>query len=221
MSAENKGPIYTLFYVAVISAVFTGGIMALYAVSKPTIQRNAALFQQKALVDALNLGDVDVMTGPEIAAIFNEQVRKLDNVTDPETGAVFEVYASVDETGKHWALAFTISGTGFWARIDGFLAVTPELDTVVGITFLKHQETPGLGGRITERGWRETFRGLDVSEPADGKPTMIIIGDAPADQAARRVDAISGATGTSSAVEVFLNDQIAAFRRAWQAEVTE
>ena len=220
MSAENRGPIYTLVYVAVISTMFTGGIMALYAVSKPTIQRNAALFEQKALVDAFNLGDVDTMTGDQIAAIYDERVRTLDDVTDPETGAVFEVYSATDDAGQPEAYAFTVSGTGFWARIDGFLAVTPELSKVVGITFLKHQETPGLGGRITEKGWRETFRGLDISEPPAGKPT-IIVGAAPADQADRLVDAISGATGTSSAVEVFLNDQIAAFRRAWQAEVTE
>ena len=220
MSAENRGPIYTLIYVAVISAVFTGGIMALYAVSKPTIEQNAALFEQKALVDALNLGDVDTMTGDEIAAVFEEQVRKLDDVTDPETGAVITVDAATDDASAQTAIAFSVSGTGFWARIDGFLAVTPDLNEVVGITFLKHQETPGLGGRITEKGWRESFRGRNVSEPAAGEPT-IIIGDAPADQAGRRVDAISGATGTSSAVEVFLNDQIAAFRRAWQAEGTE
>ena len=219
MSAEKKGPIYTLIYVAVISAVFTGGIMALYAVSEPTIERNAALFEQKALVDALNLGDVTLLTGDEIAALFTERIHRLDDVEDVETGATFIVYA-LDNPDDPAAIAFSITGTGFWARIDGFLAVTPDLNEVIGITFLKHQETPGLGGRITEKGWRESFRGRNIAKPAAGEP-IIIIGDAPADQADRRVDAISGATGTSSAVEVFLNDQIAAFRRAWQAEGTE
>ncbi len=220
MSAENRGPIYTLIYVAVISAVFTGGIMALYAVSQPTIQRNAALFEQKALVDAFNIGDVQTLPGDEIAAIFSDRIHKLDNVTDSETGATFVVYA-LDSTDNPTAIAFTITGTGFWARIDGFLAVTPDLNRIVGITFLKHQETPGLGGRITERAWRESFRGLDISPPPADEPILIIAADAPADQADRCVDAISGATGTSSAVEEFLNEQIAAFRRAWQAEDTQ
>jgi len=113
-------------------------------------------------------------------------------------------------------LAIPFSGTGFWARIDGYLAVNTDFTEIIGITFLAHQETPGLGGRITERAWRAKFVGLDVTPNPDGL-VVYVGGEAPepgSPRHGRHVDAISGATGTSSAIERFLNEQLEAFRRS-------
>ena len=117
--------------------------------------------------------------------------------------------------------AFDVSGVGFWARIDGYLAVTPDLGRVIGVVFLQHSETPGLGGRLTEARWRGKFRGLDVTAPAAGGPFLTIGGEVPAGPESprygRHVEAITGATGTSTAVATFLNQRIAEFRRAAKA----
>ena len=70
------------------------------------------------------------------------------------------------------------------------------------------------GGRITERLWRDTFRKLDVSPPAAGGKYIYIGAQGPKD---RRVDAITGATGTSTALEGFLNRRIEEIHRAASA----
>jgi Na+-transporting NADH:ubiquinone oxidoreductase subunit C len=116
--------------------------------------------------------------------------------------------------------AFPISGIGFWATIRGYLAVSPDGAHTLGIAFLDHAETPGLGGRITERGFRRQFVGLDVSRSIGGR--FVTIGherpSGPADPLyGRYVDAITGATGTSLALEKFLNADIARFRQAAEA----
>lgn len=216
MSSETKrGPAYVIVYAAVISAVFTGAIMTLHGASRNMVERNQDLFRQKAFVELFGLGDVDTLSDREIVELYDSRIQSFPQARDPQTGQVFEYYAATDAAGSLTGYAFSVSGTGFWARIDGYLAVSPDFTKITGITFLEHQETPGLGGRITERPWREKFAGLDFTLNPDGQ-VIYIGGPSPepgSPRVGRHVDAISGATGTSGAVERFLNEQIAAFRR--------
>jgi len=217
MSKDPKDrPAYVIVYAAVIAAVFTGAIMALHGVTQPIVERNEKLFEQKAMVELFGLGDVDALTEQQIVDLYEQRILPVVTTTDPQTGQEFEVYRAFGDDGRLIGQAFSITGTGFWARIDGYLAVNPDMTRIIGITFLQHQETPGLGGRITERAWREEFAGLDFT-PGPGGQAIHIGGDAPepgSQRFGRHVDAISGATGTSSAVERFLNEQIEAFRRS-------
>lgn len=216
MSADTKGPVYVIVYAALIAALFTGGIMALHTATRDIVVRNEDLFRQKAFVELFGLGDVDTLTDQETVDLYDSRIRREDDVTDPQTHQTFEVYSAVDDQGDLIGQAFSVSGTGFWARIDGFLAVNISTGEIIGITFLQHQETPGLGGRITERQWRQKFKGLTISPNPAGQ-FIYIGGNAPepgSPSYGRHVDAISGATGTSSAVERFLNEQIAAYIRA-------
>ncbi|KKN95032.1 hypothetical protein LCGC14_0181000 [marine sediment metagenome] len=215
MAQAKKSPTYVLLYAAVVSTLFTAGIMALHAATRDIVERNERLFEQKAIVELFGLGDVETLSDTEIVELYENRAYLFDDVVDPETGQSHKVYVAVDEKNHLIGYAFSVSGTGFWARIDGYMAVTPDLNKVMGITFLQHQETPGLGGRITERTWRQKFVGLNVSPNPDGQ-FIYIGGQAPqadSPRASRHVDAISGATGTITALDRFLNEQIPMFRR--------
>ena len=41
-----------------------------------------------------------------------------------------------------------IKGYGLWSTLYGFIALESDLETVAGIGFYEHAETPGLGGEI-------------------------------------------------------------------------
>ncbi|MHC4561639.1 MAG: FMN-binding protein [Planctomycetota bacterium] len=218
---RTKSPIYVLVYAAAISGIFTAGIMTVHAITRPIVERNQQLFFQKAMVELFGLGDVDELSDRKIASLYEGYIGDYPKLIDPRTGREFTVYMAVDRDKQTIGYAFSVSGVGFWARIDGYLAVTEDLKQAIGIAFLSHQETPGLGGRITERTWREKFAGLDLTPPEGAGPIIYIGGDKPEQGSpafGRHVDAITGATGTSEAVEKFLNEQIAAFRRAWDAQ---
>jgi len=229
MNGDAKGPVYVVVYAAVIAAVFTGAIMALHVATRDVVERNEQLAFQKAMVELFDLGDVDTLTDQQIVELYDKHVVDVSDtlkLVDPETGQEFKVYHCVDVEGMATKMAFSFTGTGFWARIDGLIAVSPGFLSpspgsearVLGIAFLAHQETPGLGGRITERQWRQKFLGLDFSPPRAGGQWIYIGGPVATDPGSprynRRVDAITGATGTCTAVESFLNQQIAAIRRA-------
>jgi Na+-transporting NADH:ubiquinone oxidoreductase subunit C len=207
-------PAYVIAFAGLVSAAFTAAIMSLHAATAPAVERNEKLFRQRALVEVFGL-DVDGEPGDaQVRAVYDRQIRPGPTVTGPQTGTTFALMEAVDSDGKLLGYALPIWGVGFWARIEGYLAVTPDLRRVVGITFLDHAETPGLGGRITERPWRRRFEGLDVTAPRAGGRYVYIGGEKGALAEGRYVDAITGATGTCSALQRFLNARLAEFRRA-------
>jgi Na+-transporting NADH:ubiquinone oxidoreductase subunit C len=223
MKLNVNHPAYVLAFAGVVSAGFTAAIMALHAAAEPTVRRNARLFEQRALVEAFALDEGRPLTDEQVLAAYRRHVRRGRRIADPQTGTDFELIETVrtdPATGAEEAVgyAFAVWGVGFWARIDGYLAVTPDLGEVIGLVIVRHSETPGLGGRITEKAWRDAFRGLRVAPPAGGGRLLYVGGPRPAGpddpRHRRRVDAITGATGTSAAMERLLNERLAEFRRA-------
>jgi Na+-transporting NADH:ubiquinone oxidoreductase subunit C len=232
-----NSPAYVIGFAAIISAIFTAAIMSLHAMARPTVEANEQSFRQRALVDVFALDDGKTLSDAEVGQLYAKSIRPIDRaISDRETGVVFNVppgegsphsprtYRAVvidEQTGTETLLgyAFPVWGVGFWARIDGYLAVSNDLEKSLGIVFVSHTETPGLGGRITERTWRKQFAGLDLSEPTASGQVIYIGGQAAGPlRKDRHVDAVTGATGTSRAVEAFLRIRIAEFRRAMSAD---
>ncbi|OQW95265.1 MAG: hypothetical protein BWK77_07800, partial [Verrucomicrobia bacterium A1] len=58
--------------------------------------------------------------------------------------------------------AFPVSGKGLWSTIYGYMALDEGLTTVVGVSFFKHGETPGLGGEIEQPWFQDQFKGRKV-----------------------------------------------------------
>ena len=54
---------------------------------------------------------------------------------------------------------FPISGSGLWGTINALLAVTPDFKEIINIEIVSQNETPGLGGRITEDWYKKQFQG--------------------------------------------------------------
>jgi len=232
MKVNVNKPAYVLVFSAAVSAAFTAAIMTLHALTAGAAERNARLYEQRSVVEVFGLGGAGRMTDEQVLRTYGRRVRQLDvPLRDPQTGTGFndpgggagaaKTLVARDADGRLLGYALPVWGIGFWARIDGYLAVTPDLKKVIGIVFLRHSETPGLGGRITEPAWRKQFRGLNVAPPAGGGRYIYIGGERPGSQGSgrfgRHVDAITGATGTSAAVERFLNERLAEFDRAAKA----
>jgi Na+-transporting NADH:ubiquinone oxidoreductase subunit C len=65
---------------------------------------------------------------------------------------------------------FPVNGMGLWDAIYGFLAIKPDGDTVIGISWYDQKETPGLGANISDPPWQSLFPGkLIFQESSDGK----------------------------------------------------
>lgn len=102
------------------------------------------------------------------------------------------VYISKKEDGSVDAIILPIQGYGLWGLMYGFISLESDGETVKGIIFYKHNETPGLGGEIQNPQWTATWEGKEL-------PIQIVKGTAGNDE--HKIDGLSGATLTSNGVD--------------------
>ncbi|HVS16700.1 MAG TPA: Na(+)-translocating NADH-quinone reductase subunit C [Thermoanaerobaculia bacterium] len=110
------------------------------------------------------------------------------------------IYILRGEGGDVELLVLPIEGVGLWGLMYGFLALDADLQTVRGLTYYEHKETPGLGGEVDNPSWKARWPGRKVFE--DGEVALSVIkGPAPPPAAAPyQVDGLSGATFTARGV---------------------
>ncbi|MGE0591655.1 MAG: Na(+)-translocating NADH-quinone reductase subunit C [Vicinamibacterales bacterium] len=115
------------------------------------------------------------------------------------------VYKQLDPDGRLSLLVLPIEGKGLWSTMYGFLALGADLNTVRGLAFYQHGETPGLGGEVDSARWKALWPGREVFDDEGDVAIQVIRGSAgPPEQDPHRVDGLSGATLTSRGVSAML-----------------
>ncbi len=115
----------------------------------------------------------------------------------------FTTVYMVEQGGQLESLILPVRGYGLWSTLHGFLAVKPDLNTVVGLGFYQHAETPGLGGEVDNPKWKGLWPGKTLFDDS-GKPIIKIVKggvDPASPEAGHQVDALAGATLTSNGVD--------------------
>lgn len=100
-----------------------------------------------------------------------------------------------------------VRGYGLWGTMFGYLALDADLQTISGLGFYQHKETPGLGGEVDNPSWKALWPGVQLFA-ADGQPDVRLVKRRSADDnpaAAYEVDALSGATFTTKGVQNLVN----------------
>jgi Na+-transporting NADH:ubiquinone oxidoreductase subunit C len=117
------------------------------------------------------------------------------------------VYLTENAEGKIETLILPIRGYGLWSTLHGFLALSGDLNTVVGLGFYAHAETPGLGGEVDNPRWRAQWKGKQLFDSQGRIAVQLVKGavDPQSAQAAYQVDALAGATLTSNGVNNLLH----------------
>ena len=115
----------------------------------------------------------------------------------PNNALVYHVL----KDGKTDMLILPIEGYGLWSVLYGYLALDDDTNTVKGITFYAHAETPGLGGEVDNPKWKAGWAGRKIFDDKGQVALSVIKGQAgPAPADPHHVDGLSGATITSNGV---------------------
>lgn len=95
-----------------------------------------------------------------------------------------------------------IKGYGLWSTLYGFISLESDLNTVSGLTFYEHAETPGLGGEIDNPNWKAQWQGKKVYD-GENVSLTVIKGKVNSATPGReyKVDGLSGATLTTRGVD--------------------
>ncbi len=100
-----------------------------------------------------------------------------------------------------------VRGRGYGSMLYGYLALAGDTNTVVGLTFYEHAETPGLGALVDSPSWKAQWRGKTVRDQGGvlrlGVGTGRISTDSP--EAPYQVDGLTGATWTANGVTHLLH----------------
>ncbi|MGP5494832.1 Na(+)-translocating NADH-quinone reductase subunit C [Psychrobacter celer] len=119
-----------------------------------------------------------------------------------------KVYVKSDDAGNPEMVVLPIQGYGLWGTIYGFLTLESDMNTIKGISFYEHKETPGLGARIEEPEWRAQWSGIQSYDENGNVATGVTKAGTPKDN---WVDGISGATltgrGVSNMIQFWLGEQ--------------
>jgi len=160
---------------------------------------------------------VDLETGEYVDSINPNQYdqRKaakdpLESVAIPRDRDVAHIkrrakYATVylyKENDKVKYFVLPIHGYGLWSTLYGFLVLEGDANTVFGLQYYEHAETPGLGGEVDNPKWREKWHGKLVYD-SQGAPQIKLVKGAvtPDDPKAQfHVDGLAGATLTANGV---------------------
>ncbi|KAF0809442.1 Na(+)-translocating NADH-quinone reductase subunit C [Alcanivorax sp. S71-1-4] len=135
-----------------------------------------------------------------------EQSVRLDGDTDIASirrqAKVAEVYLSRDDNGDLTSIILPVHGYGLWSTLYGFLSLEPDAETVKGLVFYEHAETPGLGGEVDNPRWRGIWEGKALFDEQGNVAIQVIKGsvDGSTPDAEHKVDGLSGATLTSNGV---------------------
>lgn len=178
-----KSHLYTLLFMLITSAICVGGVSTAYVLTKKQIRINEQIVKYKAVLYAADIAIPE--KAEEVEKVYKENVKEIEN------NGNLSYY--IIKGGKY---ALNATGTGLWGPIKGIICFDKSLKKMVGIAFTYQNETPGLGGRIEEKWFKQQFRGKipPVSLAKDGKKAD-----------SHQFDAITGATISSKGVKGMIN----------------
>ncbi len=131
--------------------------------------------------------------------------EKLAGSEDPASIKRLEEYAAVylvEKEGQIDRIILPVHGYGLWSTLYGFVALEGDAETIAGLGFYSHAETPGLGGEVDNPSWKALWEGKKVHNEAGDVAIDVIKGkvDPASAKAINQVDGLSGATLTSKGV---------------------
>lgn len=177
-----------LLLVSIASAL---SLAAINNVSSSVIQRNQERQFKVALLKALEIPFDSEM--PEKA--YNTEIE--ERITEKVT-----LYLTHRDNKKELpvtGVAFMLKGAGFWGPMSLIVGLDPADMSIRGLEILEQEETPGLGGRIEEKSFRDQFKEKQIEK-------KIIVQIKGAATGPNDVSAITGATITSKTLEKIINE---------------
>jgi|TARA_B110000444_G_scaffold34565_1_gene29945 Na+-transporting NADH:ubiquinone oxidoreductase subunit C len=106
-----------------------------------------------------------------------------------------------DEQNNIDKLILPIRGYGLWGTLFGYVAIEEDFNTVAGLEFYEHKETPGLGAEVDNPRWKALWPGKKIYKDNEVQ-LSVIKGKVQSDDinSNYKVDGLSGATLTSRGV---------------------
>ncbi|MCH1546862.1 MAG: FMN-binding protein [Candidatus Marinimicrobia bacterium] len=235
---------YTLGFVFIVTLVL-GTMLSFTKDSVKSLQdQNLKADVQKTILRSLNFEENLLESNESIEQTFKNYIDakcvnvegeivecNIEEVDIEKNEETLPIYIRMNNE-KIEGIALPIAGKGLWSTIFGYIALNPDTDSVLGIQFYKHGETPGLGGEVEKKWFTDNFVNHPIKESngeityvpkkirnENGKIISISVIKGGVDysksnkSAIHQVDGISGATVTADGVSDFLLEDLLRYEK--------
>ena len=181
--------------------------------SSPSVDEVQAIFDTKIDIQIIDMTSDSITEDSGITEplVYNQQVAaknvKSSFSVDANKAKVKRIpnhivmYTIKDDAGAPVLYVLPIEGMGLWGTMYGFIALETDGNTISGLTYYSHKETPGLGAEVDNPSWKAKWPGRLVHADSDEIAIKVIKGAAASvEEAPNSVDGLSGATLTSNGV---------------------
>ena len=188
---------YIFLYITALVVVIAVVLTLVSTGLKPRRDRNK---EAEKCQQILRAAGHDIDRSKAVDAFSNLAVPLTDD------GRKYRVICSDGTSG----IAIRLDGKGLWGPIWGYAVLSEDGTTLKGVTFDHKSETPGLGAKITDEVFQNSFKGKKLYDKNGNFVSVRVLkaGRDPEVAAENRVDAISGATITSRGVDEMMNAQL-------------
>lgn len=194
-----------LLFVFILGGVVSFLLLGMDYLTKDRIEQNTIALVRSSILDAY---DIDYNFN-NINDVFIANVRTYD--ISVETNGTTRIYTFYEDNATK-NVSYIFEGDGVWGPIVALITLEPDFKTIVSLTILEQQETPGLGGVLAEKPYLRNFVGVVLSDQAP----YIIIRHGETDSLPNEVDAITGGTRTSERFELMFNRTYGEFKAVWE-----
>ena len=223
---NTNSDMYAVFYSIVLVVIVAFLLAGVSSSLKDTQNANIELDKKKQILASLNIkNEADPAAAYE--KVFKGEGKFLREYIINSKGEVLEekggfsvpndqisddklplYVAEIDGAMKY---IIPLTGNGLWGAIWGYLALDDDMNTIYGVYFSHASETPGLGAEIATNWFRNNFTGKKIYN-AEGEFTSVkVVKGGASEDDINGVDAISGGTITSQALEKAIKTWLEAY----------
>ena len=196
MKLNTNSNVYTFVYMTIVVIIVAVLLALANQALKPRQDANILLDKQKQILGALKV-DFSQADPAEVYYTLVQDTLKYENT---------EVYvANLNGAIKY---VLPLEGKGLWGGIGGYLALDEDKNTIYGVNFNHESETPGLGAKIVDMPFRAQFEGKHIRNAEGQVVSVAVLKAGTRAEGQEQVDAISGATITSTGVSTMLNEEL-------------
>ena len=209
---------YTITFTTIVTVILGLGLSYTADSLRDRQILNEELDIKKNILSVLGYKQDTPWTDEEVQSLYD---RNINEIRIDEVGSVFDEVDKSDnfaytiyqsrENNKVTGYAIPIAGKGLWGTMYGYFAIEPDAETVKGITFYKHKETPGLGAEVDKDWFKNNFIGKKLTDK-NGELVSIEVVKGYVSKtdpdALHKVDGISGATITGTGLTTFLKSDL-------------
>lgn len=213
----NKN-LYTIIYATVMVIVVAVVLALASSLLKERQQRNVELERKQMVLLSVHLG-TDAATAEDKGTYIEDLYAK--HITDSsivENSKELLLYiCRMDNNDRYYIIP--LRGTGLWGPVWGYISLRSDFNTIEGAVFDHKSETPGLGAEITTPMFYNQFMSKQIFDNNGKFVSVQVVKGGAAQDNKHEVDAISGGTITSKAVEDMLLKNIGDYLNFFKANL--